>query len=388
MVRYLKQYGVRVKNNRFMLDFMHQDRRYRPLTIYEANKINRSKVEKLLNSIKIDLERGQFLLANYSQSLVNPNYLAHLDVNFVQNQDKINTVYLIDEQLEVYRKRFEAGTLSVATYEGYKYAINLHLKPFFNEVAIGSIDYLMLEQLIDKLPFSRKRIGLILRPLKLVIKRALKVNYITINPFDKLDNEYLLTVSVTSDYEVNLFSQEEIILILDNCEHLTVRNYIQTGFWSGMRISEMFALEWSDIDFELETIRVNKSQTRNRLIKDPKTPAGNRIIEMTPKAKEALLSQFEITGKDQDQRVFKTPRNKIWAKPDNLGRYWRVALEKAGVVYRNPYQMRHTFISHMLSLGNSPLILYRMVGHENSELLYKKYARFIKTTSGKLLKTE
>lgn len=388
MVRYLKQYGVRVKNNRFMLDFMHQDRRYRPLTIYEANKINRSKVEKLLNSIKIDLERGQFLLANYSQSLVNPNYLAHLDVNFVQNQDKINTVYLIDEQLEVYRKRFEAGTLSVATYEGYKYAINLHLKPFFDEVAIGSIDYLMLEQLIDKLPFSRKRIGLILRPLKLVIKRALKANYITINPFDKLDNEYLLTVSVTSDYEVNPFSQEEIILILDNCEHLTVRNYIQTGFWSGMRISEMFALEWSDIDFELETIRVNKSQTRNRLIKDPKTPAGNRIIEMTPKAKEALLSQFEITGKDQDQRVFKTPRNKIWAKPDNLGRYWRVALEKAGVVYRNPYQMRHTFISYMLSLGNSPLILYRMVGHENSELLYKKYARFIKSTSGKLLKTE
>ena len=68
MVRYLKQYGVRVKNNRFMLDFMHQDRRYRPLTIYEANKINRSKVEKLLNSIKIDLERGQFLW----QTTVNP----------------------------------------------------------------------------------------------------------------------------------------------------------------------------------------------------------------------------------------------------------------------------------------------------------------------------
>ena len=117
----------------------------------------------------------------------------------------------------------------------------------------------------------------------------MKANYITINPFDKLDNEYLLTVSVTSDYEVNPFSQEEIILILDNCEHLTVRNYIQTGFWSGMRISEMFALEWSDIDFELETIRVNKSQTRNRLIKDPKTPAGNRIIEMTPKSKGSAI---------------------------------------------------------------------------------------------------
>jgi len=50
--------------------------------------------------------------------------------------------------------------------------------------------------------------------------------------------------------------------------------------------------------------------------------------------------------------------------------------------------MRHTFISYMLSIGNNPLILYRMIGHSNPNIMYNKYARFIQQTGGaKLLKT-
>lgn len=33
--------------------------------------------------------------------------------------------------------------------------------------------------------------------------------------------------------------------------------------------------------------------------------------------------------------------------------------------------MRHTFISMMLQFGNSPLVLYKMVGYTNSEMIYK-----------------
>lgn len=68
---------------------------------------------------------------------------------------------------------------------------------------------------------------------------------------------------------------------------------------------------------------------------------------------------------------------------NNLGRYWRSTLAAANIKYRNPYQMRHTFISMMLQFGNSPLVLYRMIGHTNSEMIYKNYARFIKQDVGK-----
>ena len=51
--------------------------------------------------------------------------------------------------------------------------------------------------------------------------------------------------------------------------------------------------------------------------------------------------------------------------------------------------MKHSFISNMLQLGNSPMVLlYKIVGHENPEIMYKKYARFIKKGVEKLLKVE
>lgn len=48
--------------------------------------------------------------------------------------------------------------------------------------------------------------------------------------------------------------------------------------------------------------------------------------------------------------------------------------------------MRHTFISYMLMMGNRPEILYSMVGHQNTEMIYKIYGKFIKgETKGKKL---
>jgi integrase len=110
---------------------------------------------------------------------------------------------------------------------------------------------------------------------------------------------------------------------------------------------------------------------------------------MTLQAKEALLEQFKITGKDPDQRVFKSPvHNNPWIKNSAFRDYWEKSLTKAGVEYRNPYQMRHTFISYMLGIGNNPLVLYVMVGHSNPNIMYNKYARFIQQSGGvKLLKT-
>lgn len=60
---------------------------------------------------------------------------------------------------------------------------------------------------------------------------------------------------------------------------------------------------------------------------------------------------------------------------------------EANVKYKNPYQMRHTFISMLLQFGNSLIVIYKMVGHNNTEMIYKNYARFIQhNESKKLLK--
>lgn len=280
-----------------------------------------------------------------------------------------------------YQTSFETGNIAIGTWHCYRYAVNKHLLPYFNDKTLDGFNLELLEQFISTIKLSKKRINLILQPLKQIMERAKKMERIELNPFDSLESESWQSQVIKSSYKVEPFSTNEVKLILQTAEHVSIRNILQTSFWTGMRIGELFALDWGDIDFTREII--------HRIIKETKTKAGVRDVEMTPLAKQALLAQYQITGHDSDQRVFKTPTGKTWMKPDNLGRYWKNILIKANISHRNLYQMRHTFISQMLELGNSPMILYRMVGHENAEMIYKNYGRFINQGTGaKLLKTE
>lgn len=381
--------GLRIKYGHFTLDFRHKNARYRVATKLVAENENMAKAGKILASIKLDLERGVFYLSNYENLLSAPQALAKLDANYQEQLKQADMEDLLDEQLEHYEARVAAKTMAQATYEGYRYAVNLHLKPFFRGVPIATIDNLMLEELIKKLPFTRKRVACVLRSLTPIFKRAKKQKLIHSNPMEDIDKDIYLTTTIDSDYEAKPFSLEEIQKILDNCKHAPIRNLIKFGFWTGMRIGEIFALEWSDIDFEKGVIRVTKSSSVRGLIKSPKTKSSIRNVEMTPQAKEALQDQHTITGSDNNDRVFKTPvHNHIWIKPSAFREFWKRALTQAKVEYRNPHQMRHTFISYMLSIGNNPLVLYVMVGHANPTIMYKKYARFIHQSGGeKLLKT-
>lgn len=381
--------GIMVNGKNLLISFSHDGKRYRVTTNLEALQVNVNKAIKLLTSIKIDLERGQFLIANYKHQISNIKYLEHLDSNYDLTQNQISMTDLINEQMTRYQTSFETGNIAIGTWHCYRYAINKHLLPYFESKALDEFNLELLEQFIGTIKLSKKRINLILQPLKQIMKRAKKMERIELNPFDSLESESWQSQVIKSSYKVEPFSTNEVELILKTAEHPAVKNILQTGFWTGMRIGEMFALDWSDIDFRQEIIHVNKSQTIQRIIKCPKTKAGIRTVEMTPLAKQALLAQYQITGNDLDQRVFKTPTGKTWLKPDNLGRYWKNILIKANINHRNLYQMRHTFISQMLELGNSPMILYRMVGHENAEMIYKNYGRFINQGTGvKLLRTE
>jgi len=59
-------------------------------------------------------------------------------------------------------------------------------------------------------------------------------------------------------------------------------------------------------------------------------------------------------------------------------RVWKPALSKAGLRLRTTYQTRHTFASLMLSYGEDPLWVARMLGHTSTEMLYRHYGKFIR----------
>jgi len=155
------------------------------------------------------------------------------------------------------------------------------------------------------------------------------------------------------------------------------RNLIQFAFWTGLRTSELIALEWGDIDRVRNTVYVQRACVRGKL-KFPKTRSGKREVMLLPKAIEALESQMACTFK-KGKHIFHNPEtNKPWSSDVKI-RYplWTKALKAAGVRYRNPYQTRHTYASMLLSAGENPAWIAKQMGHTNMNMVMQKYGRYM-----------
>jgi len=69
---------------------------------------------------------------------------------------------------------------------------------------------------------------------------------------------------------------------------------------------------------------------------------------------------------------------------DNLcNKVWYPALKKAGLRMRTMYQTRHTFASLMLSHGEDPLWIARMLGHTTLQMVFQHYGKFIRNRARK-----
>jgi integrase len=64
--------------------------------------------------------------------------------------------------------------------------------------------------------------------------------------------------------------------------------------------------------------------------------------------------------------------------PNNFNnRVWRPLLRYLGLMERRPYQTRHTAATLMLAAGENPEWIARVLGHANTEMLFKVYSRFV-----------
>lgn len=80
-------------------------------------------------------------------------------------------------------------------------------------------------------------------------------------------------------------------------------------YWTGMRIGELLALTYNDIDLEKRTISINKSYQRldgRDIITPPKTPKSKRIVTIPPFLAEELREyMFRLYGIMADERMFR-----------------------------------------------------------------------------------
>lgn len=242
--------------------------------------------------------------------------------------------------------------------------------PTFDKKRIGKITESDIENLIKSLKdkLSSKRINNILVPLKTLFKTAHKRKIISSNPTEFIG---VLRVDKTEIYPL---SMEEVKLFLQNVDTY-FRDYFTIAFFTGMRPSEQIALKWDGIDFKRDMLSVVDARVMG-VESSPKTRESRRVINMLPMVKESLQKQSEQTFL-KSPYVFVSKKGKIISIDNHRKRVWYPALKKAEITTRNMYQTRHTFATLMLSTGENPNWIARVMGHTNVEMLFKKYNAYI-----------
>jgi integrase len=142
---------------------------------------------------------------------------------------------------------------------------------------------------------------------------------------------------------------------------------VTVAYITGWRIkSEILKLEWRQVSFTAETIRLDPGTTKND---------EGRLFVMTPELRAVLLEQRAATEALQQATgqiiplVFHRKGRPIKA----FRRSWINACRRAGIPDRIPHDFRRTAVRNLERAGVSRSVAMKMVGHK-TESIYRRYA--------------
>jgi len=148
--------------------------------------------------------------------------------------------------------------------------------------------------------------------------------------------------------------------------------------YAGLRLGEIRALTWSDVDFDAGTLRVRCSLEPDGTEKAPKTEAGNRTVPMLP-ALRRLLVAWKLRSPRTDGLIIATAEGKPISER-NLRRALEDAKEVAKLTATDErlswHALRHSFASFLATDLELPATtLARLTGHADAGFTLRVYAR-------------
>jgi len=289
--------------------------------------------------------------------------------------------------LENYKKL----KLKQKTYEVYETQSVYHILPFLGDIKLNDLNSLQIQKYINKKAETlssatvRKQFNI----LNSCLEKAVANEMINKNPCKHIE------LPVLEQKEIKAFTQDEETKFLEYAKKDCLYTLFIVALDTGLRLGELLALKWSDIDFKSAEIRVHKnlifvkdfeSKTKNKnILKVQNTPKSKSSTRTVPVTARALNLLHKL--KSDRILVFCTKTNN-YLSPSNVQRSFKRVTSKASLYGFSFHSLRHTYATRLFELGVPVNVVSKLLGHAKTSITSDIYISVIpqlKTDAAKAL---
>lgn len=270
--------------------------------------------------------------------------------------------------------KYKKNTVKKSTYYNYSYSVEKYLYPKFADQDITQIkDYNdFIEKLTDTL--APKTVRDIITKLKEII------NFYEEEHNTKL-NIKKMSLPKMNKKEIQILSNKEKQKLEKYCiEQNSLKSLgILICLNTGLRIGEVCALRWENIDFESKKIHIEKtieriySKEENKtivIIDTPKSITSVRTIPINSKLYNILK---QIRGKSKKTDFVLTGSSEHYVEPRNYQYHFKEILKRNKVKKYKFHTLRHTFATNCIEAGMDIKSLSEILGHADVSITLNIY---------------
>jgi len=198
------------------------------------------------------------------------------------------------------------------------------------------------------------------------------------------------------DEPIKVYSKEQLVKLFDHLNHRPStytddfnKTLLRFLVYSGCRISEALALNWSDINFTDKSVVISKtlSHTKNGLtISSPKTENSYGEIALDDQTIN-ILKRWQMNqrihmleyGKSNPKMIFCNV-NKQYVSHNSFYARLKNITKKAGVPFLGNHVTRHTHASMLLDAGASMKEIQERLRHSSITITMDVYGHLSKET--------
>lgn len=305
----------------------------------------------------------------------------------------------MDSWLEIWITQYKENTVKASTIQTYRQTFKGYISPKLGKRKICDIRSQVLQNLINdlyKAGYSKSRVNMVYIIMIGMFRQAQRNRLILHDPMDAV---MFPKFHKKPQSEIRVLSREEQRAFLEQAIDSKYYDFYLIALQTGMRINEILALEWSDIDFQKKEIHVNGTLVyvrggEGRYKDTPKTESSRRVIPMLPDIEQILKIRR------RQQMETKMLLGEHWKSEKGLenivltyaegGALWdtaiRVDIKKiiSGIKEKGmefapitPHTFRHTFATRCIEQGMPMQVLKTILGHSSLAMTADLYSHVL-----------